>query len=60
MFGFIKNFLMGSAILSSLVCTTTLSRKNEDECSSCIFTLCYFQYSLQLALVFIILFTINT
>ena len=36
MFAFIKNFLVGSAVLSSLVCTTTLSHKNEDECSSCL------------------------
>ena len=31
----LKN-LVGSAVLSSLVCTTTLSHKNEDECSSCL------------------------
>ena len=61
MFGFIKNFLMGSAILSILVCTTTLSRKNEDECSSCIL------YIVMLSIFFAInagiaiyLFTINT
>ena len=36
MFVFIKKFLVGSAVLSSLVCTTTLSHKNEDECSSCL------------------------
>ena len=61
MFGFIKNFSMGSAILSILVCTTTLSRKNEDECSSCIL------YIVMLSIFFAInvgiaiyLFTINT
>ena len=55
MFGFIeKIFLTGLTVLSSLVSTTTLNCKNMEYC-----TLCYFQYSLQLALVFI-LFITNT
>ena len=36
MFGVIKKVLMESAVLSSLVCTTNLRCKIEDECSSCI------------------------
>ena len=36
MFGFIKKFLTGLTVLSSLVSTISLSRKNEDKCSFCI------------------------
>ena len=61
MFGFIKNFLMVSAILSSLVCTTTLSPKNGDEYSSCVLYIVllsiFFAINVGIA---IYLFTINT
>ena len=55
MFGFIKNFLMGSAILSILVCATTLSSKNEDECSSCILYIVLFSifFTISIGLYFV-------
>ena len=55
MFGFIKNFLMGSAILSILVCATTLSRKNEDECSSCLLYIVLFSifFTISIGLYFV-------
>ena len=36
MFGFIKKISTGLTVLSRLVSTTTLSRKNENKCSFCI------------------------
>ena len=43
MFVFIKKMLFtGSAFISSLVSATTLDRKSEDKCSSCILSIMLF------------------